>query len=212
MSADETKPKLEVVPSEELDEEEEEFRRLRRDLPGVKGAADVGLIAIGVGKQPTPRNEFYRTNKDFRPIVPIVGVEAGLDKQFVAVAPAMVAPLAGLGITVTDHTLYLIISPRGALKIIPVCGADRETGEQNEWHRTKEIALLDGLDAWVRMYSDREGNCYRSYPAPVGRYGEPVWPTIKPAKIFRLAFRDRGRLIDSADHVLVQKWAGRDKG
>jgi hypothetical protein len=212
MTVDETKPKLEVVSSEELDEEEEEFRRLRRDLPGVKGAADVGLIAIGVGKQPTPKNEFYRTNKDFRPIVPIVSVEAGLDKQFVAVDPAMVAPLVGLGIAVTDHTLYLIISPRGALKIIPVCGPDRETGEQNEWNRTKEIALLDGLDAWVRMYSDREGNCYRSYPAPVGRYGEPVWPTVKPAKIFRLAFRDRGRLIDSADHVLVQKWAGRDKG
>jgi hypothetical protein len=27
----------------------------------------------------------------------------------------------------------------------------------------------------------------------------------------RMAFRDKGRLIDSADHILVQKWAGRDK-
>ena len=38
---DETpKPKLELVPptEEELDEEEKEFRALRRDLPGVKGA------------------------------------------------------------------------------------------------------------------------------------------------------------------------------
>jgi hypothetical protein len=185
------KPKLEILPSEELDAEEEEFRRLRRDLPGVKGAADVGLIAIGVGKEPTPKHEFYRTSKEFRMVVSMVSVEAGMDKHFVAVDPAMVVLLTGLGITVTDHTLYLIITPRGALKIIPVPGPNRETGEQNEWHRTKEIALFDGTEAWVRMYSDKEGNCYRSYPAPLGRFGEPAWPTIKPAKIFRLAFRDR---------------------
>ena len=62
MSADETKPKLEVVPSDELDEEEEEFRRLRRDVPGVKGAGDVGIITISVGKQISPKNEFFRTH------------------------------------------------------------------------------------------------------------------------------------------------------
>ena len=44
-----------------------------------------------------------------------------------------------------------------------------------------------------------------------GRFGEPTWPAIKPAKIFRMAFRDRGRLIDSTEHPLVQKWAGRDR-
>jgi len=26
----------------------------------------------------------------------------------------------------------------------------------------------------------------------------------------RMAFKDKGRLIDSPDHILVQKWAGRD--
>ena len=72
MSADETKPKLEVVPSEELDEEEEEFRRLRRDLPGVKGAADVGLIAIGVGRQPTPKNdEAYQSSVQILAVRPL---------------------------------------------------------------------------------------------------------------------------------------------
>jgi hypothetical protein len=132
-----------------------------------------------------------------------------MDRQFIQVMPHMIAPLAGIGITVTDHVLYLIVSPRGALRIIPVCGPNAE-GEQNEWDRTKEMSLIDGVDGWVRMYSDREGNCYKSFPAPVGRFGEPNWPDIKPAKINRLAFRDRGRLIDGPDHVLVQKWAGRD--
>jgi hypothetical protein len=39
---------------------------------------------------------------------------------------------------------------------------------------------------------------------------EPQWPDLKPAKIFRLAFRDKGRLVDSAEHPLFKKWAARD--
>src|SRR5262249_32048311 len=50
---DESKnPKLKVVSDEELDEDEREFRSLRRDLPGVKGASAVGIVSIGVSKIP----------------------------------------------------------------------------------------------------------------------------------------------------------------
>jgi hypothetical protein len=201
-------PKLKVV--EEMDEEEREFRSLRRDLPNVKGAAEVGMISIGVGRQPTPKNEFYRTCKDFRPVVPLVDIEVGMDRHYIAVAPGMVEPLAGIGISATDHVLYLIITPRGGLRIIPVRGPNQD-GEQNGYAATKETALIDGIDAWVRMYVDKENSAYKSFPAPVGRYGEPNWPTLKPAKLFRMAFRDKGRLIDGPEHVLVQKWAGRDR-
>jgi hypothetical protein len=210
MSDETAKPKLEIVSAEELDEDEREFRALRRDVPAVKGAGEAGLLAISVGPQPTPKNEFYRTHPDFRPVIPMVNIEIGMDKRFIAVMPHMIAPLAGIGITVTDHTLYLIVSPRGGLRIIPVRGPNAE-GEQNEWDRTKEMALVDGIDGWVRLYSDREGNCYKSFPAPAGRFGEPNLPDIKPAKIIRLAFRDRGYLIDGSEHILVQKWAGRDR-
>jgi hypothetical protein len=109
-------------------------------VPGVKGAGDVGITTISVGKQISPKNEFFRTHSDFRPVVPLVDIEVGMDRQYIAVSPDMVEPLASMGITVTDHTLYLTITP-----------------------------------------------------------------------IFRLGFRDKGRLIDSTDHVLVQKWAGRDR-
>ncbi len=210
MSDETSKQKLEIVSAEELDEEELEFRALRRDLPGVKGAAEAGLIAISVGRQPTPKNEFYRTHPDFRPVFPLVNVQAGMNRHYIAVMPNMVAPLAAIGISVVDHVLYLVVTPRGALRLIPVAGPNAE-GEQNEYHRTKEMALVEGINTWTRMYTDREGNCYKSFPAPVGRFGDPNWPTIKPAKITRLAFKDRGRLIDSPDHILVQKWAGRDR-
>jgi hypothetical protein len=64
----------------------------------------------------------------------------------------------------------------------------------------------------VRLYTDQENKCYRVYPAPVERYADPVWPELSPAKIFRLAFRDKGRLIDSTEHPLFLKWAARDAG
>src|SRR6516162_6782526 len=46
---------------EQLDAEEAEFRAIRRDLPGVKGASAAGIVAISVGKTPT-KNEFFRTH------------------------------------------------------------------------------------------------------------------------------------------------------
>jgi hypothetical protein len=197
------------VEQEQLDEEEKEFRAMRRDLPGVKGASAVGIVSIGVAKIPG-KNEFFRTHPDFRPIVPIVDLEVGMEQQFFAVTDEMVEALAGIGISVTDHALYLSVTSRGAVKIVPVRQANAD-GEQNEYARTKEIGLIRGMTEWVRLFTDQENRMYKVFPAPVGRFADPVWPALKHAKIFRLAFRDKGRLIDSHEHSLFQKWAARDK-
>jgi hypothetical protein len=194
--------------SEQLDEEEKEFRALRRDLPGVKGASAAGIVAISVGKTPS-KNEFFRTHKEFRPIIPIVDVEVGMERQFFAVTNEMVEPLNAIGITVTDHVLYLTVTSRGALRIVPVRQANTD-GEQNEYHRTKEIGLMQGMNEWVRLFTDQENRCYKVFPAPAGRFSDPLFPDLKEAKIFRLAFRDKGRLIDSVEHPLFKKWAARD--
>jgi hypothetical protein len=207
---EETAPE-EILTEEEkkkLEQEEAEFRALRVDQPGNKGASDAGMLTISTGKQPTPKNVFYRTHPTFRPIVPMVNVEVGMDHQFIAVMPNMVEPLAAMGITVTNHTLYLILTELGGLRIIPVRGPNAE-GEQNQWDRTKEQALIKGIDGWYRMYTDMANGAYMAFPAPVGSRGDPKWPDIKHARIMRLAFRDKGHLIDSIDHILVQKWAGR---
>jgi hypothetical protein len=207
--ADEVKKaKLELVTEEELNEEEREFRALRRDLPGVKGASAAGIVAISVGKAPG-KNEFFRTHPDFRPVVPIVDIEIGMEKQFFAVADPMITALAGIGITVTDHTLYLTVTSRGALRLVPVRHANAD-GDQNEYARTKEIGLREAVDQWVRLYTDQENRAYKVFPAPEGRFSDPVWPELKPARIFKLAFRDKGRLLDSPEHALFRKWAARD--
>ena len=101
----------------------------------------------------------------------------------------------------------------GGYRLTARCG--RLTGyprvEQNEWHRTKEIGLVRGYDEWVRLFTDMPNHSYKVFSAPHGRFTEdPVWPALKPSKIFRLAFRDRGNLIDSPEHALFQKLAARD--
>jgi hypothetical protein len=118
----------------------------------------------------------------------------------------MVVALAGIGITVSNHTLYLTVTPRGAVCIVPI-----HCETENEYSRTKELGLVDGMTQWVRLYTDQENKVYKVFHAPAGRFADPIWPELKPAKIFRLAFRDKGRLVDSTDHPLFKKWAARDR-
>jgi hypothetical protein len=191
-----------------LDADEAEFRALRRDLSGVKGASAAGIVAISVGKTPA-KNEFFRTHREFRPIIPIVDLEVGMERQFFAVTSDMVENLHSIGISVTEHVLYLTITSRGAIRIVPVRQANAD-GEQNEYHRTKEIGLVQAIDEWVRLYTDQENRCYKVFTAPAERFSEPQWPELKAAKIFRLAFRDKGRLVHSVEHPLFKKWAARD--
>jgi hypothetical protein len=95
------------------------------------------------------------------------------------------------------------------VRILPVRQANAD-GEQNEYARTKEIGLMQGIDEWVRLYTDQENRCYKVFPAPTGRFADPQWPELRAARIFKLAFRDKGRLVDSVQHPLFPKWAARD--
>jgi hypothetical protein len=203
-----TKPKLEAVRDEDrLDEDEKEFQALRQDVPGAKGASAAGIVAINVSKIPG-KNEFFRTHPDFRPTVALVDHEEGIEKQFFAVTHDMVVALAGIGITVSNHTLYLTVTAAGAFRVVPVRQPFAD-GSQNEYARTKEVGLIQGITEWVRLYTDQTNKVYKVFTAPVGRFPDPVWPDLKPAKIFRLSFRDKGRLIDATEHKLFLQWAAR---
>src|SRR6185436_16488308 len=130
----------------ELDEEEKEFRALRRDLPGVKGSSAAGIVTLSVGPAPA-RNEFFHTDPEFRPVVPLINIEVGMEKQYFAVTSDMIEPLKQIGITVSDHTLYLTVTSGGAVRLVPVRTAD-EDGNQDEYTRTKEIGLIRGMQEW----------------------------------------------------------------
>jgi hypothetical protein len=191
--------------SEELDAEEREYQRLTRALPSVAGAAAAGIVVVGVGKTPD-KNEFFRTRKGFCPIADIVNVTAGMEQKFFVVDASMLAPLEAIGIRTAPHVLYLTITTHGVLKVVPVRCAD-EGGDRNDYAATKETALLEGIAGWVRMYTDTKAGNYRIFPAPPGRFPEPVWPELTAAKVFSLAFRARGCLIDSVEHPRFAAWA-----
>ena len=72
------------------------------------------MLTIGVGRQPTPKNEFFRTHRDFRPLVHLVNVEAGMDRHYVAVAPGMIEPLTSIGIRTVPSTFSTSPSLRAA--------------------------------------------------------------------------------------------------
>ena len=216
--SNEHKPLVEIAAETQAEQEKivEQLDAGRSGIPRsaarparvVKGASATGIVAISVGKAAT-KNEFFRSHKEFRPIIPIVDFEMGVERHFFAVTSDMVEALHTIGITVTDHVLYLTITTRGAIRIVPVRGPNAD-GDQNEYARTKELGLVQAIDEWVRLFTDQENRCYKVFPAPAGRFGDPQWPELKSAKIFKLAFRDKGRLIDSVEHPLFKKWAARD--
>jgi hypothetical protein len=192
---------------EELAREEAEYARLRQDLPNAEGASARGIVTINAEKNPG-RNEFFRSHPDFCPVIYLVTDAVALDTRFYAVDPSMTHALQSIHIDFALHTLYLTLTAGNTLRVIPVrCpGPD---GERNEYNSTKELALRTARKRWVRMYTDRENSCYRVFPAPIGRFPEPVFPRLTEARIVRLAFRDKGRLIDTEFHPRFQAWAGR---
>ena len=205
-------PAPEAAPAatpEELDAEEQEFRALRRDLPGVKGASAGGIVAISVGKAPN-KNEFFRSHREFRPTVSLVDVEVGMEKQFFAVTPDMVDALAGIGITVSDYTLYLTITSRGALRVVPVRQANSD-GEQNEYHRTKEIGLIQAVQMSGCAYTPTKRTAAtRSSPHRVGRFSDPQWPTAEGSESFPAGLPRQGPAPSTASSTLLfNKWAAR---
>ena len=201
-------PPLELPPPspEQLDEDERMLRALRLDLPGTSNAPS-GIISISVSDR-FPRREFFRSYPE-TVIINLVDHAVGFDVEYHAVAPSMIAELASIGIDALPFRLFFILTAEGGHKIVPVRQADID-GSTNEWNRTKEVVLTRAQQEWVRAISDRANGKYRSFPAAPGRFPEPVFPDLKWPKLVRLAFTDRGRLIDSVDHPLFRKWSSRD--
>ena len=106
-------------------------------------------------------------------MIPIVDLEVGMEKQFFAVTdPDGRSARRDRHHGDRSRALFHGDVARCAYKIVPVRQADAD-GEQNEYARTKEIGLLEGIDDWVRLFTDLENRCYKVFPAPVGRFADP---------------------------------------
>jgi hypothetical protein len=145
------------------------------------------------------RQDFVRVHPGPRyRLTPAAIIEVKDDREVYLVTPNMVQALPGEFATVT---LFTTINRQGTLHVWPVKLPNPE-GRQNEWHRSAAEAAEQAMKKWVRVTANMSLGAYEIFPAS-GDLSEPVWPDISFEEILKIAFRDR--LVDRADHPLVQR-------
>ena len=164
---------------------------------------------VGVKKHTTTvpvrkpnRQDFVRVHPDpeYR-LTPAAIIEVKEDREIYLVTPDMAQELPG---EFAAATLFTTINRQGVLHLWPVKlpGPD---GKHNEWHRSAAEAAELAMKRWIRLTANMSLGAYEVFEA-TGDLPEPEWPDIPFPEILKIAFRDR--IVDRADHPLVQRLRG----
>ena len=148
------------------------------------------------------RQDFVRVHPDsaYR-LTPAAIIEVKEDREAYLVTPHMAQALAGEFATVT---LFTTINRQGTLHLWPVKLPTPE-GRHNEWHRSAAEGAEQAMKKWVRVTASMSLGAYEIFEAS-GKFPDPVWPDFSFQEILEIAFRDR--IVDRADHPLVQRLRG----
>ena len=148
------------------------------------------------------RQDFVRVHPDasYR-LTPAAIIEVKDDREVYLVTPNMAPGLVGEFSTVT---LFTTINRQGTLHLWPV-KLPAPDGRHNEWHRSAAEAAERAMKKWVRVTASMSLGAYEIFEAS-GDLPEPVWPDFSFQEILKIAFRER--IVDRADHPLVQRLQG----
>jgi hypothetical protein len=148
------------------------------------------------------RQDFVRVHPDpkYR-LTPAAIIEVKEDREVYLLTPDMAQALPGEFATVT---LFTTITRQGTLHLWPVKLPTPE-GRQNEWHRSAAEGAERAMKKWVRATASMSLGAYEIFEAS-GDLPDPVWPDFSFQEILKIAFRDR--IVDRADHPLVQRLRG----
>jgi hypothetical protein len=148
------------------------------------------------------RQDFVRVHPDptYR-LTPAAIIEVKEDREVYLVTPDMAQALPGEFATVT---LFTTINRQGVLHLWPVKLPSPE-GRHNEWHRSAADEAERAMKKWVRVTASMSRGAYEIFEAN-GDLPDPVWPDFSFQEILKIAFRER--LVDRADHPLVQRLQG----
>jgi hypothetical protein len=148
------------------------------------------------------RQDFVRVHPDpnFR-LTPAAIIEVKEDREVYLITPNMAQALPGEFATVT---LFTAVNRQGILHLWPVKLPNPE-GRHNEWHRSAAEAAERAMEKWVRVTASMSLGAYEIFEAS-GDLPQPVWPDCSFQEILKIAFR--GRLVDCANHPLVQRLQG----
>jgi hypothetical protein len=148
------------------------------------------------------RQDFVQVHPDpsYR-LTPAAIIEVKDDREVYLVTPNLAPGLVGEFSTVT---LFTTINRQGTLHLWPV-KLPAADGRLNEWHRSAAEAAERAMKRWVRVTASMSLGAYEIFEAS-GDLPEPVWPDFSFQEILRIAFRER--IVDRADHPLVQRLQG----
>jgi hypothetical protein len=148
------------------------------------------------------RQDFVRVHPDpaYR-LTPAAIIEVKEDREIYLVTPNMAQELPGEFVAAT---LFTAINRQGVLHLWPVTlpGPD---GKHNEWHRSAAEAAELAMKRWLRLTANMSLRANDVFEA-IGNLPEPEWPDLPFPEILKIAFRDR--IVDRADHPLVQRLRG----
>jgi hypothetical protein len=134
-------------------------------------------------------------------LTPAAIIEEKNDREVYLVTPDILRAVEGEYAIVT---LFTAISRQGTLFLWPVKLPNGE-GKYNEWHRSGAEGAERAMEKWVRVTANMDLGAYDISEAR-GDLSEPIWPDYALEEILKIAFRDR--LVDRADHPLVQRLLG----
>jgi hypothetical protein len=148
------------------------------------------------------RQDFVRVHPDpsYR-LTPAAIIEVKEDREVYLVTPEMTQVVPGEFVVVT---LFTTINRQGTLHLWPVKLPNPE-GRHNEWHRSAAEGAERAMKKWVRVTASMSLGAYEIFEAN-GELPDPVWPDFSFQEILKIAFRDR--LVERADHPLVQRLQG----
>jgi hypothetical protein len=148
------------------------------------------------------RQDFVRVHPDpaYR-LTPAAIIEVKEDREVYLVTPNMAQELPG---EFAAATLFTAINRQGVLFLWPVKlpGPD---DKYLEWHRSAAEGAELAMNRWLRLRANMSLGANDVFEA-IGNLPEPEWPDLPFPEILKIAFRDR--IVDRADHALVQRLRG----
>jgi hypothetical protein len=100
--------------------------------------------------------------------------------------------------------LYVCVKTSNDPFLLPVHQPDAE-GKQNPWHESRQAAVNEAKENWVRLQPNQKNQCYDVIVAE-GNLAEPKWPELNIQQYLELAFKNA--IVDTEDHPLVKKLRG----
>ena len=194
-------PALRVVTP--VDPEEELLASLRLDPTQ---ADAVAKIPVTLQTRKPLKHEFIRVHREWALNVCAIEIKDGEsdDAGLYVVKPHLQSTLQA---EAARFVLRPYVTRSSVLRLWPLRlpGPD---GKVNEWHRSAGIAASRAMEKWVRVTANKALGGYELFEA-TNQPPEPEWPELSFGTMLRLAFIDRGRVVDSLDHPVVKALLGR---